>query len=177
MLLVVWGTVASGGEGCGFGQGSSLEGILAGGLDKMSFKGIFSANSDLKRWKNVQRLALVRHLGLPLTSKHWILAHVFVCHFGEWSAVREGKVNIFIAFGQNTTENEWRGVWRRFVSSCFSIFRARCCAKFEKKTFLFADEVGGIVFDIGAHSVRAGYAGEDCPKVNNFWRHFSANSV
>ena len=47
----------------------------------------------------------------------------------------------------------------------------------KKKTFLFADEVGGIVFDIGAHSVRAGYAGEDCPKVNNFWRHFSANSV
>ena len=30
---------------------------------------------------------------------------------------------------------------------------------------LFVDEVGAIVFDIGAHSVRAGYAGEDCPKV------------
>lgn len=28
------------------------------------------------------------------------------------------------------------------------------------------DEVGGIVFDIGAHSVRAGYAGEDCPKYD-----------
>ena len=47
--------------------------------------------------------------------------------------MREGKVNIFTAFGQNTTENEWRGVWRRYVSSCFRIFRARCCAKFEKK--------------------------------------------
>lgn len=33
------------------------------------------------------------------------------------------------------------------------------------KTLLFVDEVGAIVFDIGAHSVRAGYAGEDCPKV------------
>ena len=38
----------------------------------------------------------------------------------------------------------------------------------KKKPFLFADEVGGIVFDIGAHSVRAGYAGEDCPKVIDF---------
>ncbi|KAK2568226.1 Actin-like protein 6A [Acropora cervicornis] len=28
------------------------------------------------------------------------------------------------------------------------------------------DEVGGVVFDIGAHSVRAGYAGEDCPKYD-----------
>lgn len=33
------------------------------------------------------------------------------------------------------------------------------------KIRLFIDEVGAIVFDIGAHSVRAGYAGEDCPKV------------
>lgn len=33
----------------------------------------------------------------------------------------------------------------------------------------FSDEVGAIVFDIGAHSVRAGYAGEDCPKVNKFF--------
>ena len=59
----------------------------------------------------------------------------------------------------------------------FRIFRARCYAKLKKrKTLLFADEVGGIVFDIGAHSVRAGYAGEDCPKVNNFSRDFTANS-
>ena len=29
----------------------------------------------------------------------------------------------------------------------------------------FLDEVGAIVFDVGAHTVRAGYAGEDCPKV------------
>ena len=28
-----------------------------------------------------------------------------------------------------------------------------------------ADEVGAIVFDVGAHTIRAGYAGEDCPKV------------
>ena len=34
----------------------------------------------------------------------------------------------------------------------------------EKNSFV-SDEVGAIVFDIGAHSVRAGYAGEDCPKV------------
>lgn len=27
------------------------------------------------------------------------------------------------------------------------------------------DEVGALVFDIGSYSVRAGYAGEDCPKV------------
>uniref|UniRef100_A0A8C0BK38 Uncharacterized protein n=1 Tax=Buteo japonicus TaxID=224669 RepID=A0A8C0BK38_9AVES len=27
------------------------------------------------------------------------------------------------------------------------------------------DEVGALVFDIGSFSVRAGYAGEDCPKV------------
>ena len=37
-----------------------------------------------------------------------------------------------------------------------------------KRRFFFADEVGAIVFDIGAHSVRAGYAGEDCPKVSLF---------
>lgn len=34
------------------------------------------------------------------------------------------------------------------------------------KTPLFVDEVGAIVFDVGAQSVRAGYAGEDCPKVH-----------
>ena len=28
------------------------------------------------------------------------------------------------------------------------------------------DEVGALVFDIGSHSVRAGYAGEDCPKAD-----------
>lgn len=32
--------------------------------------------------------------------------------------------------------------------------------------FVFADEVGALVFDIGSYSVRAGYAGEDCPKVS-----------
>lgn len=32
--------------------------------------------------------------------------------------------------------------------------------------FLSADEVGALVFDIGSYSVRAGYAGEDCPKVS-----------
>lgn len=32
--------------------------------------------------------------------------------------------------------------------------------------FAFADEVGALVFDIGSYSVRAGYAGEDCPKVS-----------
>ncbi|XP_025920968.1 uncharacterized protein LOC112965813, partial [Apteryx rowi] len=29
-----------------------------------------------------------------------------------------------------------------------------------------ADEVGALVFDIGSFSVRAGYAGEDCPKAD-----------
>nr|KAF6488635.1 actin like 6B [Molossus molossus] len=28
------------------------------------------------------------------------------------------------------------------------------------------DEVGALVFDIGSFSVRAGYAGEDCPKAD-----------
>lgn len=28
-----------------------------------------------------------------------------------------------------------------------------------------SDEVGALVFDIGSYTVRAGYAGEDCPKV------------
>lgn len=32
--------------------------------------------------------------------------------------------------------------------------------------FDFIDEVGALVFDIGHNSVRAGYAGEDCPKVD-----------
>lgn len=35
------------------------------------------------------------------------------------------------------------------------------------KTVMYsADEVGALVFDIGSYSVRAGYAGEDCPKVS-----------
>lgn len=44
------------------------------------------------------------------------------------------------------------------------IFTIFSLAKFTK-SLLFVDEVGAIVFDIGAHSIRAGYAGEDCPKV------------
>lgn len=32
--------------------------------------------------------------------------------------------------------------------------------------YVLADEVGALVFDIGSYSVRAGYAGEDCPKVS-----------
>ena len=35
-----------------------------------------------------------------------------------------------------------------------------------RRRLLFVDEVGAIVFDVGAQSVRAGYAGEDCPKVH-----------
>uniref|UniRef100_A0A671Z004 Actin-like 6A n=1 Tax=Sparus aurata TaxID=8175 RepID=A0A671Z004_SPAAU len=31
---------------------------------------------------------------------------------------------------------------------------------------LYGDEVGALVFDIGSYSVRAGYAGEDCPKAD-----------
>lgn len=30
------------------------------------------------------------------------------------------------------------------------------------------DEVGAVCFDIGSHSVRAGFAGEDAPKVAYF---------
>uniref|UniRef100_A0A8D3DIB5 Actin-like 6A n=1 Tax=Scophthalmus maximus TaxID=52904 RepID=A0A8D3DIB5_SCOMX len=33
-------------------------------------------------------------------------------------------------------------------------------------SFISADEVGALVFDIGSYSVRAGYAGEDCPKAD-----------
>ena len=44
------------------------------------------------------------------------------------------------------------------------VFNVKCVADSER-TLLFSDEVGAIVFDIGAQSVRAGYAGEDCPKV------------
>jgi len=33
------------------------------------------------------------------------------------------------------------------------------------KPFLNADEVGALVFDIGHHTLRAGYAGEDSPKI------------
>lgn len=32
--------------------------------------------------------------------------------------------------------------------------------------FRIADEVGALVFDIGSCTSRAGYAGEDCPKVD-----------
>ena len=32
-------------------------------------------------------------------------------------------------------------------------------------TCTFSDEVGALVFDFGAHSCRAGFAGEDTPKV------------
>lgn len=32
------------------------------------------------------------------------------------------------------------------------------------------DEVGALVFDIGSYTVRAGYAGEDCPKVRTVIR-------
>ena len=32
-------------------------------------------------------------------------------------------------------------------------------------TSFISDEVGALVFDIGTHSSRAGYAGEDTPKV------------
>ncbi len=31
--------------------------------------------------------------------------------------------------------------------------------------FLFLDEVGALVVDIGSYTTRAGYAGEDMPKV------------
>lgn len=38
--------------------------------------------------------------------------------------------------------------------------------KIHSLSFLYVDEVGALVFDIGSYSVRAGYAGEDCPKVS-----------
>ena len=40
------------------------------------------------------------------------------------------------------------------------------CSSMRLTCFLLSiDEVGALVFDIGSYSVRAGYAGEDCPKV------------
>lgn len=32
----------------------------------------------------------------------------------------------------------------------------------------YVDEVGALVFDFGAHTCRAGFAGEDTPKVRAF---------
>lgn len=47
-----------------------------------------------------------------------------------------------------------------------------CDKRFTDQTVLIltpslcvSDEVGALVFDIGSFSTRAGYAGEDCPKV------------
>lgn len=39
------------------------------------------------------------------------------------------------------------------------------CSNHLPSLHLFSDEVGALVFDIGSYTVRAGYAGEDCPKV------------
>lgn len=39
------------------------------------------------------------------------------------------------------------------------------CDTYKYVKILFADEVGALVFDVGSYSFRAGYAGEDCPKV------------
>lgn len=39
------------------------------------------------------------------------------------------------------------------------------CNTYKYVKILFADEVGALVFDVGSYSFRAGYAGEDCPKV------------
>ena len=36
---------------------------------------------------------------------------------------------------------------------------------------MFEDEVGAIVIDMGSHTTRAGYAGEDMPKVYLKRRH------
>lgn len=41
-----------------------------------------------------------------------------------------------------------------------------CSNQIHSRSFIFVDEVGALVFDIGSYSVRAGYAGEDCPKVS-----------
>lgn len=38
------------------------------------------------------------------------------------------------------------------------------------------DEVGALVIDVGSHSVRAGYAGEDCPKCV-FPTHFGSQTI
>lgn len=39
------------------------------------------------------------------------------------------------------------------------------------------DEVGALVFDIGTHMTRAGFAGEDTPKVCNLWLDSSSFSA
>ena len=38
------------------------------------------------------------------------------------------------------------------------------CIFFHISSCLFLDEVGALIFDIGHYALRAGYAGEDCPK-------------
>ncbi|XP_075056679.1 actin-like protein 6A [Mixophyes fleayi] len=41
------------------------------------------------------------------------------------------------------------------------------CVELEKSAVMYnEDEIAGLVFDIGSHSVRAGYAGEDHPKLD-----------
>lgn len=40
-----------------------------------------------------------------------------------------------------------------------------CFSLFSESLLISSDEVGALVFDIGSYTVRAGYAGEDCPKV------------
>lgn len=50
--------------------------------------------------------------------------------------------------------------------------------KYRYVKILFADEVGALVFDVGSYSFRAGYAGEDSPKVVfNTWCMYCIRSV
>ena len=43
---------------------------------------------------------------------------------------------------------------------CFIFINSGIC--------LFLDEVGAIVLDLGSHTLRGGFAGEDTPKVYRF---------
>lgn len=86
---------------------------------------------------------------------------------------------------QSCNSSPVSGVLKREVSPCLEK-DALTCFSFANKTdsaqgkvrivvecnnhstsllTLFSDEVGALVFDIGSYTVRAGYAGEDCPKV------------
>lgn len=54
---------------------------------------------------------------------------------------------------------------QEFIDSVYVCFSCILICFFLDIYFFFTDEVGALVFDMGSYSVRAGYAGEDCPKV------------
>ncbi len=45
------------------------------------------------------------------------------------------------------------------------------CSGYMLSPSIPTDEVGALVFDVGSYSTRAGYAGEDTPKVSDYDRY------